>query len=96
MTAGTARRKGRVNHSTARGTQILWELSEPVTLEDGTDTRFVVTSAVQLPFGLPAETLVFAADSDGAITSFTDLEGSFRGGLDHERAIRGLGFEVES
>lgn len=53
----------------------------------------VVVSAVAVPF-TGAETYIFPGESDGTITDFMELEGSYRGGLDHEHALRGLGYEV--
>lgn len=51
------------------------------------DGRFVVSSAVDV-FGQP-ETYLFYADGDGHITDFSELAGSFRGDMDHDRAIAG-------
>lgn len=59
-------------------------------LEDG---RFVVVSAVCAMFTGP-ETYIFEADAGGDITSWTELPGSFRGGLDHAEALRGYGYEI--
>lgn len=59
-------------------------------LEDG---RFVVVSAVCAMFTGP-ETYIFEADAGGGITSWTELPGSFRGGLDHAEALRSYGYEI--
>lgn len=40
------------------------------------------------------ETYIFPANEDGKVVHWAELEGSFRGGLDHERALRNAGFEV--
>ena len=53
----------------------------------------VVVSAVYAPFSGP-ETYIFPGQSDGEITDFGKLAGSYRGGLDHEEALRGMGYEV--
>lgn len=59
-------------------------------IEDG---RFVVVSAVCAMFTGP-ETYIFEADAGGGITSWTELPGSFRGGLDHAEALRSYGYEI--
>ena len=53
--------------------------------------EFVVVSAVD-PYSDP-ETYIFPCDEDGKVLSFQEMEGSFRGGLDHTEALRGLGYE---
>ena len=52
----------------------------------------VVVSAVDV-FGEP-ETYIFAADETGEITDYLEMSGSFRGALDHVKALNGLGYEV--
>lgn len=52
------------------------------------ETSFVVTSAA-VAYGGP-ETYVFAADKRGHVLDWSELPGSFRGSLDHERAIAGF------
>lgn len=59
------------------------------------DAEYVVVSASNVPFSGP-ETYIFAADEDGKIVRWTELDGSFRGELDHEKALRGAGYEVVS
>ena len=51
--------------------------------------EFVVVSAVNAMFTGP-ETYIFPADETGRVTSWAELEGSYRGGYDHEQAINGL------
>lgn len=75
-------------------TQKLWRLSEPHQLTDWDGkptetTEYVITSAVNAMFSGP-ETYVFAADEDGEVTGCGELEGSFRGALDHDHAIAGF------
>jgi len=72
------------------GTAKLWKLSDPL---DGND--FVVTSATVAPY-TGAETYIFPTDSDGKVLSWGELDGSYRGGLDHEEALQGAGYEVIS
>lgn len=55
--------------------------------------QYVVVSAVRVPFSGP-ETYIFKADSQGKVADWAELEGSFRGALDHARALRGAGYEI--
>lgn len=55
----------------------------------------VVVSAINVPFTGP-ETYIFEANKNGTITQWGELYGSFRGGLDHEKALRDAGYEVAS
>jgi len=78
----------------------LFKLSEPVSVDSWSEpdeeietTEYVVVSAVAAMFSGP-ETYIFPAYEDGTTISMGELEGSFRGGLDHEEALEGLGFEV--
>lgn len=96
--------KGRVNEDAATGEQILWRLPKPVEYEEidyyrgiyeTKKTSFVVTSATYAMFSGP-ETYIFPADKDGNILSWGELDGSYRGGLNHERAINGLLAYIES
>ena len=84
-----------------RGHAAVYELSEPL---DG--NKFVVVSAVDLGaeahildsvFGNPrasCETYIFAADENGNVSEWGELDGSFKGGKDHARALRGAGYEI--
>lgn len=65
--------------------QILWETEEG---------NFIVSSASVVQ-GEP-ETYLFPADPDGTIKDWLELDGSFKGDLDHERAIRQAGYEIET
>lgn len=51
---------------------------------------FVVVSAVEV-FGMP-ETYIFEANYSGEITNWCELEGSFKGDLDHEKALNNFGY----
>lgn len=53
----------------------------------------VVVSGVYALFSGP-ETYIFPGTADGEITDFGELAGSFRGSIDHEEALRGMGYEV--
>jgi len=56
-------------------------------------TEFVVVSATHVVYSGP-ETYIFPADSSGEIIDWGELEGSFRGGLDHACALENAGYEV--
>ena len=64
----------------------LYRLSEPL---GGFD--HVVVSAVTLLSGRP-ETYIFGSDDSGGETDWSDLPGSFRGAMDHARALGGAGY----
>lgn len=76
------------------GVAKLWKLSRPVKLEEFSDDyhpeladcEYVVTSAIVAMYSGP-ETYVFRADADGQVASCLKLDGSYRGDLDHQRAI---------
>lgn len=74
----------------------LYKLSEP--MEYGWDekkkTDFVIVSATNVIFSGP-ETYIFPASEDGKIVDWGELDGSFQGGLDHERALAGAGYEIK-
>lgn len=55
--------------------------------------KYVIVSATIALFS-GHETLIFAADKNGAIKNWTDLPGSFRGGLDHEQALKNAGYKL--
>lgn len=71
-----------------RGHASLYRLSTPL---DGHD--FVIVSAVNAMFSGP-ETYIFPAYESGEQKNFGELDGSFRGALDHAEALRGAGYEV--
>ena len=55
--------------------------------------EYVIVSAVYAMFGGP-ETYIFGANAEGDILDWGELEGSFRGGLDHKRALQGAGYVI--
>ena len=57
-------------------------------------TPFVIVSGINNEWGI--ETLIFPAGEDGEATDMLDLKGSFRGSIDHARALAGAGYEVTS
>ena len=83
-----------------RGTAHLYKLSEPVTFDyewdkdrDTKNTNYVVVSEANIPYSGP-ETHIFPADKEGEVISWLELKGSFRGELNHERALQNAGYEV--
>ena len=54
----------------------------------------VVVSAVDIPF-CGEETYIFGCDENAENINYCELNGSFRGGLDHEKALRDAGYEVQ-
>lgn len=80
------------------GVAFLYELSESVTFNNGKkdiNTFHVVASATVIPMS-GAETYIFPADEHGNVKYFVELDGSFRGKLDPDQAIEGLGYRVTS
>jgi hypothetical protein len=79
------------------GSARLWQTSEPFSYpddnwrdeEDARGTTTYVVSSAASTFGGP-ETYLFPADADGNVVDWLELSGSFRGALDHERAINGF------
>lgn len=54
---------------------------------------FVIVSAADTIDHGP-ETYIFAADADGRVTNWSELDGSFIGALDHVAALRRAGYEA--
>ena len=83
-------RKGRED-----GVASVYELDFPVKYgDDDKTTSFVWVSAVpHVGFVEGPETYIFACDSDGEVLDWIELGGSFKGAMDHDRALRGLGVE---
>lgn len=54
--------------------------------------EFVLVSATS--FMGTEETYIFPAMSNGEVTDWLELEGSFRGGRDHSRALSGAGYTI--
>ena len=88
---------GKVNQY-AGGDQRLYRLDPPIVkeswYEDDPEERYeyVVVSAVVAYSG--PETYIFPADKDGNITDWGELDGSYRGGMDHEAALANAGYTV--
>ena len=60
-------------------------------LEDGS---YIVVSALVSSNHEP-ETYIFEANAQGNITNGTELDGSFRGALDHQAALTNAGHQLE-
>ena len=54
---------------------------------------FVIVSATVVPYSGP-ETYIFESDGNGVITGWMEMEGSFRGGLNHAEALENAGYEI--
>jgi hypothetical protein len=73
------------------------EQEETYGWDDEYKTKFVIVSAVTLPFphiGGGTETYIFPATEDGEIIQYLEMEGSRRGTLKHCDALIGLGYEI--
>lgn len=69
-------------------TRKLWRVSSPFSYTGHDDTytgEYVITSAVSV-LGKP-ETYIFPADKNGNIVGWSELCGSFKGDLNHQKAI---------
>lgn len=94
----TATEIGRLKDFT--GDARLFRLSEPMpwdydweTERDKASTEFVVVSATNAMFSGP-ETYIFPANEQGEIISWSELEGSYKGGLSHRTALLNAGYVV--
>ena len=67
----------------------VFKLSEPL---EGND--YVWVSAVVAAFSGP-ETFIFGCDQNGEVTSWSELDGSYRGGLDIEKALTNAGYTID-
>lgn len=85
-----------------KGNARLYKLSKPLKYdrydfekeEDVPEsTDYVIVSAIDAMFSGP-ETYIFAADSEGRVLDWGELEGSYRGGYDHEQALADAGYTV--
>ncbi len=55
--------------------------------------EFVIASAANALYSGP-ETYLFPADADGRVIGWSELEGSYRGGLSHARALGRAGYSI--
>lgn len=68
--------------------KILWEVMPRI---DG--NKYVVTSVSNLT-RLGEETYMFAADEQGNIIDWSELEGSYRGEQDHHNCFKNIGYST--
>lgn len=73
----------------------LYKLSVPLAGygNDEGPYEHVVVSAVITSCSGP-ETYIFGCDNMGNVHSYLDLPGSYRGGLNHQEALRRAGYEI--
>lgn len=57
------------------------------------ETNFVVVSAASKL--VTPETYIFPADENGEIEDWGEMDGSFKGAFDHERALRNAGYGIK-
>lgn len=76
-----------------KGDARLYILSEPTAYDHNQESDYVIVSAVIALMSGP-ETYIFPANEEGEVIDWGELEGSFRGGLDHEKALTSAGYEV--
>lgn len=81
--------KANLTTGRADADRALYRLDPPL---DGHE--LVIVSAVPHVFGGPPETYIFPGNEDGEVTDWVELEGSFRGAMDHARALAGAGYTV--
>ena len=91
-------------HDNFRGNARLYKLSDPLINESYGAARrveynhVVVSAAIRhwtpyIDYSGP-ETLIFGADKNGKVLEWLELPGSFRGALDHVRALHDAGYEI--
>lgn len=74
----------------------VYRLDPPMETYEGGTTEHVWVSAVVVGYGQGPETYIFPCDEDGEVTNWGEQRGSYKGGLDHEEALRGAGYEVSA
>ena len=77
----------------AKGRACLYRLSEP-----HVGYEYVVVSAAKDHKdkfnNIIGETYIFGSDESGKVRSFLELPGSYKGGLDHQKALNDAGYDV--
>lgn len=73
----------------------LFRLERQAETRDGIKFQFVVVSTIKWAFdtGMP-ETYIFPATSIGEVLNWRELDGSFQGAIDIDKALRDGGYEV--
>lgn len=62
--------------------------------QDTREVEYVMVSAAEVPYGGGPETYIFEGDGQGEVANWSEMDGSFQGELDHEKALLGLGYRV--
>lgn len=76
------------------GIAAVFRLSEPIKYKNKT-TEYVWVSAVPYVGSFEGpETYIFPSDAEGEVLDWLELDGSFRGEMNIEKALAGLGFPV--
>jgi hypothetical protein len=77
----------------AKGRACLYKLSDPLM-----GYEYVVVSAAKdlrdTYNNMIGETYIFGSDESGKIKSFLELPGSYKGGLDHQKALNDAGYDI--
>ena len=81
------------NVKEAKGSACLYKLSDPLM-----GYEYVVVSAAKDARDshdqVVGETFIFGSDESGKVKSFLELPGSYRGGLDHQKALNDAGYDI--
>ena len=86
------------NINNNKADQKLYKVDPPMMMgwdRDKTPVDYVIVSGAYFPYSGP-ETYIFPANEEGGIIDWTELDGSFRGYIDHEVALENAGYSVES
>lgn len=80
-----------VKQRNGNGDGRVYRVEPPVSVE-GVEYDHVWVSAVN--DGYCHETYIFPCDAAGKVADWGELDGSYRGGSDHAKALRRAGYEV--
>ena len=76
------------------GDAALYRCDPPMADDDGDAVEHVVVSATVVPYVGGVETYIFPADTEGNVTDWGELAGSYKGGMDHSAALRNAGYDI--
>lgn len=71
----------------------VYKVDPPIEYDEDREATYVVVSANTVPYSGP-ETYIFPSTDGGEVTDWLELEGSYRGGLDHAAALGNAGYTV--
>ena len=80
-----------------RGDARLYKLSTPIKEDaygDERNANYVVVSGVLAYDTGIEETYIFESDIEGNIKDYAELDGSFKGSIDHEKALNNAGYKL--